>query len=71
MTAFAEADNVAQKCRRFSGIQDNVLHPFSYPTEWKFQYSSNAENMGNDTVFYTYDWDRKDVKKTDKIHNIS
>lgn len=44
--------------RLFSGMQDNVLHSFSHSTEWKFQYSFNAENMGNGTVFCTFDLDR-------------
>lgn len=48
--------------RLFSGMQDNVLHPFSHPAEWKFQYSSNSENTGSDMIFYTFDWDKKDVK---------
>lgn len=48
--------------RLLSGMQDNVLHPFSHATEWTFQYSSNTENTSNDMVFYTLEWDRKDVK---------
>lgn len=59
MSAFTEADNVAQKCRHFPGIQDNVLHSSSHSAEWTFLYSFNAENMGNDMVFNTFDWGKK------------
>ena len=45
--------------RHFPGMQDNVLHSSSHSAEWTFPYSFNAENMGNDMVFYTFDWGKK------------
>lgn len=33
MSAFTEADNVAQKCRLFPEMQDNVLHHFNHSAE--------------------------------------